>query len=225
MKTLRLGSQGEQVKFLQKLLHLYEDGIFGNETLNAVRLFQKENGLSVDGVSGKQTWTSLLYSYFSEEYEERVFANYEKVAHYLLTKNNNPRKIKEIILHCSATEEGKDFRADDVKDWHLKRGFSDIGYHVIIDINGHIEYGRDIKIAGAHCTGHNQNSIGICYIGGLKDGKPKDTRTEEQKNSISAVVDYLLGVYDLPKSAVHGHNEFSSKACPCFDVSKEFSYV
>ena len=130
------------------------------------------------------------------------------------------RKITEIILHCSATREGQDFRAEDIKKWHLKRGFKDIGYHYIIDLDGKIEVGRPDEKVGAHVSGHNTNSIGICYIGGLdsKD-KPKDTRTDEQKHSMLNLIIALTLMYrDIKK--VTGHNRYANKACPCFDVDK-----
>ena len=96
------------------------------------------------------------------------------------------RKINEIIVHCSATPEGKDYSVDTIRQWHLQRGFSDIGYHYVIYRDGSIHTGRYESIIGAHCAGHNANSIGVCYIGGCaSDGKtPKDTRTAEQKQSL-----------------------------------------
>lgn len=136
------------------------------------------------------------------------------------------RKINKIILHCSATEEGKDFRAVDVKKWHLQRGFSDIGYHYIIDINGMIESGRDLSVIGAHCKGYNSDSIGICYIGGLdRLKKPKDTRTEYQKLSLRNLIKELRVTFgNIP---VYGHNYFDKgKACPCIskeEIDKEFN--
>ena len=75
---------------------------------------------------------------------------------------------------------------------------------------------------GAHCKGHNAISIGICYIGGLsKDGKPKDTRTLEQKAALLDLIGQLKE--EFPHATIHGHNEFSAKACPCFDVKKELA--
>ncbi len=89
------------------------------------------------------------------------------------------RRITEIIIHCSATPEGKDFTVDDIRRWHLARHFADIGYHYVIYRDGSVHKGRAENIAGAHCLGHNAHCIGFCYIGGVaKDGKtPKDTRT------------------------------------------------
>lgn len=76
------------------------------------------------------------------------------------------RKITELILHCSATPEGKDFSTTDIDRWHKARGFKMIGYHYVIRLDGTIEQGRPLEMTGAHCKGHNAHSIGICYIGG-----------------------------------------------------------
>lgn len=131
------------------------------------------------------------------------------------------RKITEIIIHCSATPEGKDFTVDDIRRWHLSRKFADIGYHYVIYRDGSVHKGRAENIAGAHCLGHNANSIGICYIGGVaKDGKtPKDTRTPQQKTALRQLVNQLKFYY--PHATVHGHNEFAAKACPSFNVQTE----
>ncbi len=131
------------------------------------------------------------------------------------------RRITEIIIHCSATPEGKDFTVDDIRRWHLARKFADIGYHYVIYRDGSVHNGRAENIAGAHCLGHNAHSIGICYIGGVaKDGKtPKDTRTPQQKQALRQLVQQLQFVY--AHATVHGHNEYSSKACPSFNVQKD----
>ena len=86
--------------------------------------------------------------------------------------------------------------------------------------NGTIHIGRTLEEVGAHCQGHNQASIGICYIGGLSaDGRPKDTRTPEQKAALRALVDQLKERF--PGAQVYGHNRFAAKACPCFRVPEE----
>lgn len=132
------------------------------------------------------------------------------------------RKITEIILHCSATREGRDFRAKDINNWHLDRGFKSIGYHYVIGLDGKIEEGRPESETGAHCLNHNSHSIGICYIGGLDEqGKPKDTRTSEQRKALISLISDIRLRY--PSATIHGHNEFANKACPCFDVKKEFA--
>lgn len=132
------------------------------------------------------------------------------------------RKINQIIVHCSATPEGKNFHANDIDRWHKERGFDCIGYHYVIDLDGTIEKGRPIEKVGAHVKGHNSNSIGVCYIGGLaSDGKtPKDTRTVEQKTSLLHLLRELKSQF--PAVTIHGHREFANKACPCFDAFTEY---
>ena len=131
------------------------------------------------------------------------------------------RAINKIIIHCTATREGDDISVSTIRKWHLARGWSDIGYHYVIDLKGNINAGRPIELMGAHTKGQNKYSIGISYVGGVEsDGKtPKDTRTNAQKDAIIRLVKKLKGCY--PDVTIHGHNEFSSKACPSFNVSKE----
>lgn len=128
------------------------------------------------------------------------------------------RHITEIIIHCTATPEGRDFTVNQIREWHRARGFADIGYHYVIHLDGAVDEGRPLTQIGAHCTGHNAQSIGIAYVGGLKaDGKTaKDTRTAKQKTALKNLLRNLRTQF--PKATVHGHNEFASKACPCFDV-------
>lgn len=133
------------------------------------------------------------------------------------------KKINEIILHCSATQEGRDFKAEDIDRWHKANGWKMIGYNYVIDLDGKVEEGRPIWMTGAHTIGHNSNSIGICYIGGVeKDNvkKPKDTRTIAQKESMYALVHQLLSLYGLSIKDVHCHNEFANKACPSFKIEQ-----
>lgn len=137
------------------------------------------------------------------------------------------RAINKIIVHCSATREGQDISSDTIKRWHVDgRGWSDIGYHYCILLNGIVEVGRPIGRSGAHTIGQNKNSIGICYIGGVEeDGKtPKDTRTEEQKISLINLIRTLKSIYG-DDIVVHGHRDFAAKACPSFDATKEYKYI
>lgn len=131
------------------------------------------------------------------------------------------RKIKEIILHCSETPEGKEFKASDIDRWHKEKGWKCIGYHFVIDLDGKIEEGRPVEMIGSHAKGHNSNSIGICYIGGTEKDNlkvPKDTRTDAQKESMFALVFLLLQQYNLTIDDVYGHYQFSDKACPSFSI-------
>ena len=77
-------------------------------------------------------------------------------------------------------------------------------------------------MTGAHTIGHNTNSIGIVYCGGLdSNGKAKDTRTPEQKESMYLLVYQLLNQFGLSIKDVYGHRDFSAKSCPCF-TSEQF---
>lgn len=132
------------------------------------------------------------------------------------------RKIDTIIVHCADTPEGRDDRAADIRRWHKAKGWDDIGYHYVIDLDGTIEPGRPIEKAGAHCVGHNATSIGVCYIGGAdaQTRKPKDTRTQAQKAALLSLLKYLVQKY--PGAKIYGHRDFSAKPCPSFDAKKEY---
>ena len=137
------------------------------------------------------------------------------------------RRINEIILHCSATPEGKNFTVEDIDRWHRhdRHWKNGCGYHFVVHLDGSIHQGRPLEMVGAHCEGHNAHSIGICYIGGYaQDGKtPKDTRTELQKRAIRELVAKLRR--DFPCCRVTGHRDYNrKKACPCFDA-KEYADV
>jgi|EP01047_Picozoa_sp_COSAG01_P022405 N-acetylmuramoyl-L-alanine amidase len=136
------------------------------------------------------------------------------------------RNIDKLIIHCSATRECDDSVNTSVIDrWHKARGWKGCGYHFIVLIDGTIETGRMIDEVGAHVKGMNKSSIGICYIGGLKqDAKtPKDTRTPKQKESLLLLIKTLKKIY--PEATLHGHNEFSNKACPSFDVQSQYKDI
>lgn len=205
MEIIKKGSKGDAVKTLQNCLGLKADGIFGQCTEDAVKSFQKANNMVSDGIVGPKTWEKLLSS-----------KEPQKIA-------QTSRKIKEVILHCSATPEGKDYSVSTIRQWHLQRGFSDIGYHYVIsnDLKGTVNVGRSETIAGAHCTGHNSCSIGICYVGGLttEEKTAKDTRTKVQKQSLYQLVDNIITKYGLSINEVHCHNEYANKACPCFKIN------
>ena len=135
------------------------------------------------------------------------------------------RKINKIILHCADTPEGRDVKTEEIKRWHTQeRGWSDIGYHYVIELDGSLHNGRDEDIAGAHCKGHNSDSIGVCYVGGSdSEGNPKDTRTDEQKTTLVNLLSDLIDKH--PDAVVFGHRDFSTKACPSFDAKNEYAAI
>jgi N-acetyl-anhydromuramyl-L-alanine amidase AmpD len=124
-----------------------------------------------------------------------------------------------IVIHCSATRPDAQVTEETVRQWHLARNWSDIGYHVFIRRCGMIEYGRPLDVKGAHVLGHNHDSVGICLAGGLStEGLPENNFTDDQWMSLERVVKAFR--YLFPSAKVLGHRDFSgvSKACPCFDV-------
>ena len=132
------------------------------------------------------------------------------------------RDINKIILHCSATREGQDISTETIRGWHVnERGWSYIGYHYVVLLDGTVDKARPVERQGAHVRGKNKGSIGVCYIGGCDaDMNPKDTRNEAQKKSLEELITYLMESYD--DATLHGHNEFSSKACPSFNVQEVY---
>lgn len=134
------------------------------------------------------------------------------------------RNIKEIIVHCSATPKGRDVTVEEIDRWHKQNGWKGIGYHYVIYADGTIHKGRDIEVIGAHCTGHNKNSIGVCYIGGCdRNMKAMDTRTDEQKQSLVELLTRLKKRY--PEAKIYGHRDFARKECPSFDATEEYKDI
>ena len=138
------------------------------------------------------------------------------------------RDLNRIILHCSATKEGRDYAVETIRKWHTDpkpkgRGWSDIGYHYVIHLDGSVSQRRPLDRSGAHTKGHNADTVGICYIGGIdKEGKPNDTMTPEQNKAFRMLVLSLRTLFDGDMT-IHGHNEFSAKACPSFIVKEKFA--
>ncbi len=144
------------------------------------------------------------------------------------------RHVDTIIIHCSATRSNVRLEPADLTKMHRRRGFNGCGYHFYIRRTGEICDMRPVERIGAHCKGHNEGSIGICYEGGLDaKGNPADTRTKEQIKAMRSLVEVLKR--EFPITVVAGHRDFSPdadgdgviepeewiKVCPCFDVKKD----
>lgn len=201
---LKKGSRGKDVKTLQRILHLYEDGIFGAMTEEAVKEYQRQHWLTADGIVGDKTWAVMLSQSDS------------------LIKSK--RNIKEIIVHCTATPEGRPVTIKEITNWHKQRGFSTIGYHYVVMLDGSVQKGRDVNVSGAHCTNHNSISIGVCYVGGCdKNMNAKDTRTDAQKRALLDLLKRLRIMY--PSAKIYGHRDFANKACPSFDARNEYKNI
>ncbi|MES2704857.1 MAG: N-acetylmuramoyl-L-alanine amidase [Bacteroidota bacterium] len=141
------------------------------------------------------------------------------------------RKITEIVVHCSATPAGRNVTAKDIDKWHRDKGWSSIGYHFVILLDGTIQVGRPIVAPGAHVQNHNATTIGICLIGGLgPNGRGLNTFNAAQMESLHSLVHDLKVKFKTAN--VCGHRDFSPdknkdgkitpnefmKDCPSFDV-------
>lgn len=219
MEVLKLGSKCSSVLALQKFLNsqgfnLKEDGDFGAKTEAAVKSLQTRLNIVSDGIVGQKTYNAIQSKY---GYKFDVSDDIDK----LLKTRQTKRKINLIVLHCYGTKEGQNFTVKDVDKWHKQRGWKKIGYHYVIDLDGTIHKGRDESEIGAHATGYNAYSLGISYCGGCdKNGKAKDTRTKEQKESLLKLVHDLLKKYNLTLENVKCHNQLckNGKQCPSFSI-------
>ena len=200
------GSCGEYVKKLQRALNLVEDGKFGSLTEEAVKAFQIANGLKPDGVVGEKTW--------------------EKLPKMGVGLQRSKRFINKIIVHCTATPEGRVETVESIRNMHKSQGWADIGYHYVVYLDGSIHNGRNVDIIGAHCYGYNANSIGVVYVGGCdKKMKAKDTRTEKQKESLVKLLKDLRKLY--PTAKIYGHKDLDKKGkdCPCFNAKEKYKKI
>lgn len=130
-----------------------------------------------------------------------------------------------IMIHCSDTKPSMDHvNEDEIRQWHLDRGWSDAGYNIVIprkpldDQHGLIEIARPLDHKGAHVRGYNHRALGICLVGGMsEDGKPENNFLPEQWRWLRIAVRFGLGY--APKSVIRGHYELDpGKTCPNFDV-------
>ena len=139
------------------------------------------------------------------------------------------RHIDEIVIHATATNpswyEDKD-AADVVKEirrWHTtERGWSDIGYHFVVHRYVQMAAGRPITRSGAHTRGHNKSTIGIALVGGrggCADDVFMDNYTLDQARELQALIESLQQEFPTI-STISGHNDYATKACPCFDVGQ-----
>jgi len=145
---------------------------------------------------------------------------------------NVNRHINEIIVHCTATppnwrpNDTPQGRVKAIRNYHVDgRGWSDIGYHILIDRPGVILEGRPIERMGAHVSGKNENSIGVSLFGaidGLVDDDFLDNFTEAQDKALREVIDALQEKYG-PGLKLSGHNEYANRACPTFDVKSWYA--
>ncbi len=135
--------------------------------------------------------------------------------------------ITHLVVHCSAEPHGRKTRAKDIDRWHRQRGWLRIGYHFVSPTDGTVEPGRPTEQAGAHVSGHNRTTIGICMVGGLdpKTLRPSPSFAPVQFAALEGLLRKLKA--DWPGAEVLGHRDFPgvAKDCPCFDVREWWASV
>ena len=130
------------------------------------------------------------------------------------------REVKFLVVHCSATPEDMDIGVEEIRRWHLQRGWVDVGYHYVIRRDGRVEKGRSTTTPGAHARGFNEISLGICLVGGVESDKKtaEANFTHAQWESLEAQLRELKRAY--PDAEILGHRDLPNvqKQCPSFDV-------
>lgn len=143
------------------------------------------------------------------------------------------RSINLIVIHCTASLNGRWATAADIDGWHRARGFlrapparlqfnpalTSIGYHHVIYTNGAIATGRDHDEVGAHAAGHNANSIGIAMVGTDRFSAAQWASLRELIQALTVPTGRYAARY--PNARVCGHRDLPGvhKACPGFDVA------
>lgn len=230
----KLGSKGEGVKAIQRVLKVYPDGNFGPRTQEAVVAWQKEHSLTADGVVGPATLAKMGLSAVGSAVvavaQQQTQQGIQRRDFFL---KRSKRRIDYIVVHCTATPEGYDKTVEQIRAEHKKQGWSDVGYHYVVYRDGSVHIGRDVDIAGSHVAGYNSYSIGVVYVGGLenKPGVPynklkaKDTRTDAQKAALMSLLMDLRKLY--PKAKIQGHRDFPkvAKDCPSFDAKLAYRNI
>jgi N-acetylmuramoyl-L-alanine amidase len=128
-------------------------------------------------------------------------------------------QVRYIVVHCSASPPHAKVDASVIDRWHRQRGFRRIGYHYVINRDGVVELGRMLDEAGAHAYGFNDQSVGICLVGGVnRAGKAENNFTPAQFEELKAKLEELL--VKFPKAQIVGHRDLPGvkKDCPSFDV-------
>lgn len=242
MASYKQGDRGEVVKQIQRVAGAYPDGVWGVVTTECVKQWQQAHGLTPDGIVGPATMAKMGISSVGALVSSPKVMRIESSGVVLKASR---RRIDHIVVHCTATPEGKPLTVEQIRREHKAQGWSDIGYHYVVTLDGRLHLGRDVDVAGAHVNGHNAHTIGVAYVGGLENrpGVPyaklpaKDTRTGSQKSTLLSLLMDLHKLY--PYAKICGHRDFSPdknhdgvisvdeyiKDCPSFDAKTEYRKI
>jgi len=223
------GARGAIVAQIQKIIGCYADGIWGRLTTESLKEWQRDHGLTADGIAGPATLAKMgLAKVTPTTNRQKGLASV--TGSYGLTLRRSKRQIQHIIVHCTATREGQPMSVQDIRREHRAQGWSDIGYHYVVTLDGKVHEGRNVDIAGAHAEGYNAKSVGVVYVGGVENRpgveykrlKAKDTRTQAQRYAIRQLLCDLRKLY--PYARIIGHRDVDKKGkeCPSFDATKEY---
>ncbi len=116
----------------------------------------------------------------------------------------DPSDVQAIVVHCSAGASSAS--VEDIRRLHVEgRGWSDIGYHWLIDANGVVHAGRDEARVGAHAIGFNHRSIAVCLIGHYDEGR--DLLTDAMWEALVDLCTSLARRYGVDSQDIVGHRE------------------
>lgn len=117
-----------------------------------------------------------------------------------------------IAVHCSATSPKQDVDVAEIRRWHKKRGWRDVGYHFVIRRNGDVQVGRPLSQTGAHVKGHNKGNIGVCMVGGCNaELQPEDNFTLAQRKALFGLMAALQEQFLISDENVKGHKDWGSE--------------
>lgn len=129
------------------------------------------------------------------------------------------RTINTIFVHYTATPPDMDVTMSRIRDWHRKRGFKREGYHFLVRRDLTIEEGRPLSMVGAHVRGHNADSIGVTWEGGVEPGAPNVGLANFAPGQEEKLIELLRDLTKrFPNAKVLGHRDVAPTQCPGFDV-------
>ncbi len=126
-------------------------------------------------------------------------------------------EISHLVVHHSASP--RSVKPGTIRQWHIEKGWDDVGYHYLEDGQGNFSWGRDPWVVGAHVGGKNTGKLGLCIIGNNSSEDDDDHWTDTQLAQARLFLKAIQWVY--PSIALVGHNELADTLCPGVDNVRE----